>query len=313
VVGLRAFQFSERDMDNACNPPELFAKLSPRVAGALAAHLGRGEMPSGEPEGRAALDLAWAALPHAARAGHAEVFARLTALSARAARPFLLAEARESWGDTYPAVLRLLDAISTPDLAVRMYLESPSAVERAHFRLATRLVEQIDTYQGQYVADVIPSRDRRGRMLRVMQATHHTRADAALRVSEFVSDDRFLIALHRGAHLSPKRCFDGAQTLDPELARPEIELLVLFRFDASRLVVKAPRAEQRQSLRDAFVQIFVGDPLYFEPRVERRSRYHLTLSPHNVSGGYRWLATAAPSVPSSLPATESSDRLLLRA
>ncbi len=286
-------------MDNAYNSPDLFAKLSPRVAGALAAHLGRSEVPSRGEEGRVALDQAWAAISPDARASYGPVFCRLHALSARQARPYLLSQAREAWGDTFPAVLRLLDAISTPDLAVRLYLESPSAAERAHFQLATKLLEQVESFQGQYVADVIPSRDRRERMARAMRASQaKSNADAPLQITDFVADDRFLIALHRGASLRPTRCFDGAQQLDPDLGRPEVELLVLFRFDTSLLIVKAPGTEQRASLRDAFVQIFVGDPRYFEPRGERPPRYRLTLGTRNARGEYRGiLATAQASAP----------------
>lgn len=303
-------------MENPCNSPDLFAKLSPRVAGALAAHLGRSEIPSRPEEcadgGRIALDAVWVALAAEARESYAPTFARLEALSARQARPYLLSEARESWGDTYPAVLRLLEAISTPDLAVRLYLESPSAAERAHFQLATKLLEQVEAFQGQYVADVIPSLDRRGRMERVMRASHaRSQSDAALQLTDFVTDDRFLIALHRGPRLRPTRCFDAAQQLDPDLCRPEVELLVLFRFDASLLIVKAPRAEQRASLRDAFMRIFVGDPRYFEPRGERRPRYRLTLGTRNARGEYQgWLTTGAES--KARPA-ESDRALLLRA
>ncbi len=286
-------------MDDACNPPKFFARLSPRVAFALAVHVrghGTSSGAPGDPAGSAALDLAWLSLSPGARAGFAQAFARLESLSARGARPYLVAEASASWGDVYPAVLRLLDAISTPDLAVRMYLESPSAVERAHFELTTKLFEQIAVYQGRYVADVIPSLDRRGRMRRAMQAMLGTRADAPIQVSEFVTDGRFVLALHDGAQLSPGRCFDGAQQLDPDIGRPEIKVLVQFRFDASQLVVKAPGAEQRKSLRDAFIQIFVGDPRYFEPSVEPRPRYCLTLGPREVSSGQRWLGRGMRSI-----------------
>jgi hypothetical protein len=287
-------------MDKTWKPTDLFAKLSPRLASALAAHLQRYGVAAPSGEGQAALHVAWHALAPAVQQQVEPALARIHELCCRKARSYVLEHARQARRDSCPSAERVLDAISTPDLAVRLYLEDPSALERAYFQYATALIEQVAVYQGQYIADVIPSYDRRARMLKAL----HTLGTSAqheqpLAVADFVSDDRFVMALHRGAQVTTTRRFDAARQLDPNLCQPEIEAGLLFRFDSSMLIVKAPTCLQREALRDSFVHIFVGDPRYFEARSEQRPRYRLTIDP----------ALAAPVTRPSLVKAATRPRL----
>ncbi len=162
-------------MDYTRKPSDLFAKLSHGVAEALAAHLlecgasGAAGTAHAAISGRAALRAAWTSLAEPARQSLAPTLLRLHDLCCRQARSYVLVHACESRRHTCPAVGRVLEAINTADLAVRLYLDDPSAFERAHFQYATALLEQVAIFQGQYIADVIPSYDRRARMLRALQ------------------------------------------------------------------------------------------------------------------------------------------------
>lgn len=264
-------------MDKTFEPLDLFAKLSPRVAEALAAHfVARGAKGVDRLVGKVALVSAWHGLSAEQREAFRSVLARMRDLSDRKARHCVLEHARESRLSACPSAGRVLDAISTPDLTVRLYLDDPQAFERAHFQWATALLEEVALYQGQYVADVIPSHDRRARMKKALEACAKVR-DRPLEVADFVHDDSFGIALHRGGKVSSTRGFDRAGTLDPNLCRPEVEAACLFRFDSSLLIIKAQHHAAREALRDAFVHIFVGDPHYFDARGPQRTRYRLTI------------------------------------
>ncbi len=269
-------------MDRTWKPSDLFVKLSSRVAAALAAQLANGgapltgaTLPSYEAD---VLTAVWQSLPECSRQAFEPTLARLLDLSCRAARSYVLEQAREAGRDLCPSRSRVLEAVSTPDLAVRLYLDAPAAFERAHFSYATALLEQVAIYQGQYIADVIPSYDRRARMLKALrEAYSNDNSKPPLELVDVVHDDRFVIALHRGAQVNVVRRFDGAHTLDPNLCQPEIEAAVLFRFDSCMLVVKAQSCVAREAVREAFVRIFVGDPHYFEARRDHAPRYRLTI------------------------------------
>jgi len=270
---------SERDMDKTCKASDLFVKLSPPVACALAVRLSRGHPPASQLDGKSLLVFVWHQLGEEARASLKPAILRMLELSVRRARSHVLEHARLSRADLAPAAARILDAVSTADLAVRLYLDDEEAFERAYLQHLTVMFEQVSIYHGKYAADVIPSHDRRARMLRAMHAFDGPAGDEEpLDVAEVVSDDRFLLALHHAADVKRPRRFDATREFAPDLSQPQIEVAVLFRFDLSMLAVKARTFAQRESLREAFTKIFVGDAQYFEPRAPQKPRYRLTIA-----------------------------------
>lgn len=266
-------------MDKTCKATDLFVKLSPPVASALALHLlGNQPGPLGL-EGRSLLFCAWYQLGEHGQQSAEPALLRMLELSERRARTHVLEHARLSWAERALAAVRVLDAVSTADLAVRLYLEDQAAFERAYLQYLTMLFEQVGIYHGQYPADVIPSYDRRARMWQALRALAPNSKDGeALEEAESVDDDRFMLALHHRAKLSRPRRFDASAELAPDLSQPEIELAVLFRFDLSMLAVKASTFVDREALREAFTRIFVGDTHYFETRPAPKPRFRLTIA-----------------------------------
>lgn len=266
-------------MDKTCKATDLFVKLSPPVASALALHLLAGRPEPLGLEGRASLFCAWYQLGEAGQRSAEPALLRMLELSERRARSHVLEHARLSWAERALSAARVLDAVSTADLAVRLYLDDQDAFERAYLQYLTMLFEQVAIYHGQYAADVIPSYDRRARMWQALRALlPNSKASEPLEEAESIDDDRFMLALHHKAHLQRPRRFDASAELLPDLSQPEIELAVLFRFDLSMLAVKAHSFVDREALREAFTRIFVGDAHYFEARPMPKPRFRLTIA-----------------------------------
>ncbi len=239
-----------------------FEALSADVAEALAAHL---ELPALGRDARGvraaehtSVYARWRHLAEAQRNELAEELLTLANMASPHARGYLVRVAQKRWTSTRPDWLPFIIAWSTQDLAARMYLEDPHGFREAHRHYRVDKREQYARYRGQFVADVVPSVDRRERMKRAMHTHFHGLSPFAHAIVDRVSDESLVLFIHDRP--LPLENIEGSQ-LEEVLGVCKVWLV--FDFDSCELAIKAPSRSDREHLRTSFADIFVGVPDYF--------------------------------------------------
>ncbi len=233
-----------------------FEALSDDIARALAAHLQLPEATSTDPQ--SSVYARWQRLDEAQQHARESELAAIANMGSAHARGYLVRVAQKRWASTRPDWLPFIIAWSTADLAARMYLEDPHGFQEAHRHYRVDQREQRARYRGQFVADVVPSFDRRERMKQVMRA-HFAGLGATWQAFDHVTDGElaFFMAEQPSAP-------GGLPTQLHEEALAPYPVWLLFDFSSCELSLRAPSLSDHERLRASFAEVFVGFSDYFE-------------------------------------------------
>lgn len=223
----------------------LFNSLSPEVAGALRLHLG---LPGESPRSRVVCELR--ALSETCRA---------------AARAEVLAVARLRFRLTRPEWTAQLPQWSTSDVLVRLYLESRASFVEAQRTLLLFARGELEQRHANYVAEVVPSLDRRAQMQRVLIGLlQETEKNTRCLVREFSGEHELaMFAGHSAACARPEPMSGRLRAVK------RYRLALLFHYETATILVKAPSQRERHELCHGFASIFARDPRYFERPLSR--------------------------------------------
>jgi hypothetical protein len=256
-------------MHREWNPRAFFRHLTPDVARALASHLGITlDVKSGATSSER-LYAAWKILDEETHHRLEPALRLVNDLCTASARSYLVTLAQERWSKARAEWLPFVIAWSTHDLAVRLFIDNVEALKALHRSYGVDMLEHLKEYQGKYVADVVPSVDRKSRMKASM--LEHFRSESRgenCHIEDFVNDEKLALFVYAEDEVTPFDRFNNVGQLEPEWHRPVFRLAAVFNFETCTLLVKAPRKSEREKLRDLFAEIFVGNKNYFEDPAE---------------------------------------------
>lgn len=167
-----------------------------------------------------------------------------------------------------PAFLHALAEVSAAELAARLFLDAPECFMRAHAPLLVGCHGALSLRRADYIADVVPSRDRLAGIARWLEGRFHALGFAVVHCAHF-SDDHQLSIFARG-----------------EGERP-LQVGLCFFFESGALFVRAPLGFDHARLRGAFGRIFARDSDYFGDA--------------QASAGHGFRAEASAQVPARSP------------
>lgn len=247
------------------NPKTFFRKVSPEVMAlfeqsrALAL-----ERDPGRPEHERTYH-AWKALPEEDRRALETELLPVNDLCTSTARPYLDNLARCVWTLRAPGLIEESRDWSVYDLALRLYLEAPADFDRCHQNYAVDMMEHFQEYRGRHPVVVHASAEAKAEMKAAM--ADHFRQNAGgsrCQVEDFEGEDKLALFIYHEDEVTPVEQFDEAGTLVPIWQRPVVRVAAVFYPETCTLLVKAPRRPERETLRDLFAEIFVGEEDYFE-------------------------------------------------
>jgi hypothetical protein len=252
-------------MQREWNPRAFFRHLTPDVARGLAGDLGLVLDAKAGTTSSERLYAAWKAVDEFTQRRLEPGLRLVNDLCTATARNYLVALAEQQWTMRRPEWLPCIIVWSTHDLAVKLFMDAPEALKALHRTYGVDMLEHLKEYQGKYVADVVPSLDRKSRMKAAM--LQHFKSEARgenCHIEDFVNEEKLALFVYAEEEVTPFDRFNQAGQLEPDWQRPVIRLAAVFNLETCRLLVKAPRKAEREKLRDLFAEIFVGDSDYFE-------------------------------------------------
>jgi hypothetical protein len=252
-------------MQRDWNPKTFFRHLTPEVIALFTEALGVQLVADGEGPPGAQLYAAWKALPDPQQR---QLDARLLPVNDMCgphARSYLEELAQQVWTNGHAHLLDEARAWSAQDLAVRLFLADEDRFAEAHQAYAVDMMEHLKEFHGRHPITLQATAEAKAAMKAAMvEHFRETAFGARCQVEDFVNDEKFALFIYHEDEVAPFDRFNAQGVVEPDWQRPVVKLAAIFQFETSTLLVKAPRAVEREKLRDLFAKIFVGDPNYFE-------------------------------------------------
>jgi hypothetical protein len=254
------------------NPKAFFRKVSLEVMKIYAD--GRGLPQAGDADGAKADRYyeVWKTLPEARRLALETELLPVNDMCSPHARPYLDILAGTVWGAGDERI-ELSKDWSVNDLAMRLFIDAPTALLDAHQSYAVDMMEHFREYRGRYAHTVTTNAEAKQRMAEAMQ-THFRQyvGGARCQVEDFAGTDKFAIFIFHEDALSPVDTFNDQGIVVPVWQRSVVRIAAVYYPETCTLLVKAPRKPEREKLRDLFAEIFVGDAEFFED-LNRNPKY----------------------------------------
>jgi hypothetical protein len=213
---------------------------------------------------------AWVALPVHARLRLESSLLPVNDLSCAEARSTLESLAVSTWGNS--ARLKETFTWSTQDLALRLFLAAPVAFAQLHQGWMVDSLEHLKEYAGRYPLKPKPSPRAKAELRDAMRSyLGQTAFGPKCHVEDFANDEKFAVFVFHEDELKPKDRFLEGESLEAVWDRDVVRLAAVFHYETNVLMVKAPRKQEREKLRDLFAECIMKDPLYFlDARVRPR-------------------------------------------
>lgn len=204
---------------------------------------------------------AWKALPEGQRRALEAELLPVNDLCTQHARSYLDAFAADVWTEE---LLEQSREWSAYDVALRLFVDAPEALRRAHQSFAIDRLQNLHEFRGRYRAPVRATPETKARMRDAM--LHHLRlhvGKARCRIEDFEGDGKLAIFVHHEQEVTPVDRFAGEQALVSEWQRPVVRAALVYYPNTATLLVKAPRKREREKVRDLFAEHFIGDGEFF--------------------------------------------------
>jgi len=226
----------------------LFNGLSPDVARALASQLTAGQTTP--------------------RARNVSELYALSAACRVAMRSEVLSVARQRFRLTRPNWTALLPHWSTSDVLVRLYLESRDTFVAAQRGLLLFSQGELELRRGSYVAEVVPSLDRKASMQQAMSGLlQETSTSRSCVVRDFSGEHELAMFAGHSASCARPEAMNGRQG-----APRRYRLALIFHYETGTILLKAASQRERNQLCQQFASIFARDPTYFDRPLSRLRR-----------------------------------------
>lgn len=211
---------------------------------------------------------AWVALPAHVRLRLESSLLPVNDLSCAEARSSLQTLAAATWGNS--ARLKESFSWSTQDLALRLFIAAPTAFAQLHQGWMVDSLEHLKEYAGRYPLKPKPSPRAKAELREAMRTyLWQTAFGPKCHVEDFANDEKFALFVFHEDELKPKDRFLEGETLEAVWDRDVVRLAAVFHYETNVLMVKAPRRQEREKLRDLFAECIMKDPLFF---VDARAR-----------------------------------------
>jgi hypothetical protein len=208
---------------------------------------------------------AWKALPESDRRTLETKLLPVNDMCSTHARPYLDALGQRLWSRANPDFLEQSKDWSVYDLAMRLFVETPPEFLNTHQGYAVDMMDHFREYRGRYLVALKPSATAKERMRAAMIDHFRQYAGGArCQVEDFEGDGKFAIFIYHEDEVTPQDKFDDDDIVVAEWTRPVVRIAAVYYPDSCTLLVKAPRKPERETLRDLFAEIFVGDQNFFE-------------------------------------------------
>ncbi|MDP3277750.1 MAG: hypothetical protein Q8Q09_21380 [Deltaproteobacteria bacterium] len=206
---------------------------------------------------------AWKALAPELRLALERELLPINDLCSPHARPYLEDLARCVWLDGAPERAAILHT-STPDLAMMLHLAAPQALQSAHRRYAVDMLEHCKEYVGRAPLEITCLEESKSRMKTAM-SEHFAKTLGSDRchVEDYEDGEKLALFIYHEGALEPDDRFDSDGVLLPVWTRPVVRVAAVFFRTSNTLLVKTPRASERELLRDLFARSYVGRDDYF--------------------------------------------------
>ncbi len=247
------------------NPKTFFKKVSPNVMALFEVKRGLALVRDPKRPEHDRTYHAWAALPERQRLALEADLLPVNDLCSTHARPYLDALARVVWtnGDAH-RVDESLDW-SVYDLAMRLFIDAPAEIIRCHQNYAVDMMEHFREYRGKHPAKVKASAAAKSAMKKAMAEHFREQAGGAqCQAEDFEGKDKFALFIYHEDEVTPVERFNDSGIVVPEWQRPVVRVAAVYYPESCTLLVKAPRIPERETLRDLFAEIFIGESDYFE-------------------------------------------------
>lgn len=247
------------------NPKAFFKQLTPEVIaeyeGARGIALVRD--PSKPPGDQTYF--AWMALPEDERLKHERELLHVNDLCSAHARVYLDDLAQKVWVGPNAHLVAESRDWTAHDLAMRLYLADRAAFEHCHQGFGLDMMEHFHEFRGKHPVVLRGLGVAKAAIKREM-AKHFRRhlGTARCTVEDHEGKDKVALFVIHEDERTPVERFDERDNIIPDWQRPVVRVACVFYPDTSTLLVKAPRARDRDKLRDLFAEIVVGEKGYFE-------------------------------------------------
>ncbi len=246
------------------NPKSFFRHLTPDVLVELHRWADVDAPLDGHGPMHAQMYRAWQALPPYEQQRLEASLTHANDMCSPHARPYLERVADELWSGSN-RLPELSRSWTAHDLAVLVFLEGGGRFERAYESYALDRMAHLHEYRGRYAFRLEPSAEAKAGLREAMvRHLRETALGARCQVEDFANDEKFAVYVFHEDELTPLDRFNHEGVVEPDWQRPVIRLAAIFHFETQVLLVKAPRAAERERLRDLFAEVFVGDRDYFE-------------------------------------------------
>jgi len=243
------------------NPKVFFRSISSDV---LTMYERRCDLRLGAEAGGDHAYLAWKQLPEGRRRALEAELLPVNDLCSSHARPYLDRAAQTVWAGE-PTLLLENREWTVYDLAMRLFIASPKALTDCHHGYAVDMMEHFREFQGKHPATIQATREAKDAMKRAMAEHFRDHAGGArCQVEDYEGPDKFALFIYHEAEVTTVDRFDEEGVVVPEWQRPVVRIAAVYYPETCTLLVKAPRKDEREKLRDLFAQIFVGEVDYFE-------------------------------------------------
>ena len=251
-------------MQREWNPKSFFRHLTPAVIDLFTKSVGV-TIRSGEGPPGLALYAAWKALPDSQQRRLETELLPVNDMCSPHARAYLEDVARATWTNGKAGLLEESRGWSAQDLALRLYLDDRRAFFEAYKDYTVDSMEHGKEYRGRAPVKVEPSKAAKQLMEAEMQRHfRETAFGARCQVEDHANDEKFALFVYHEDEVTPLERFTAEGTVMTDWQRPVLRIAAVFHFATATLQVKASRKAERETLRDLFAQIYVGDAEFFE-------------------------------------------------
>ena len=255
------------------NPKSFFRHLTPEVLEALLEWSAFDLELGGEGQLWEQLYRAWMALPDDERNAKETSLLPVNDMCSPHARPYLEAQAAKSWTNGNAHLVEESRTWTPHDLAVRLFLMDEKGFTTAYQSYAVDMMQHFTEFRGRRPAQPALAVDTKARVKAAMVAyLKKTAYGTRCKVEDFVNSEKLALFVYHEDEATPFERFKNDDEIEPDWQRPVIRLAAVFHFETCTLLIKAPRKEEREKLRDLFAEQVVGDPGYFED-VDKSPRF----------------------------------------
>lgn len=220
---------------------------------------------------------AWMALPEGERARLQTELLPVNDLCTSHARPYLEQLAELTWSEDRPELLDDLPEWTVYDLALRLYLADADGFADCHQSYAVDMMSNYREYRGRWKVEVEATPERKAAMKDAMAAfLNGSNGKRQCLVEDYQTEDKLALFVYFEDEMTAFDRFDTTGVVLPVWQRPAVKVAAVFFPESSTLLVKAPRAPERERLTRLFAEIFVGREDYFEP-LAMRPKYDFTV------------------------------------